>query len=292
MRSMTRSSLRFVAAVFLTGLLTTLLASVMDASAASEELMMDPREPRIGDIVRISMRLPAGVKAGGLTLAGKTVPGFETGGILNVYIGIDLDMKPGAHEVQYAMGAEKGTVTIDVADRKFGTESLEVAPEYTKLDRPTQARVDHEAKELEALWALVTPERLWTKAFVRPAVGELGPSFGFRRVFNAQPKSPHSGIDIKAPAGAEVFASNRGTVVLARELFYTGNTVIIDHGLGLYSIYAHLSRIDVEAGAPVERAARIGLVGATGRATGPHLHWGVRLAGARVDPTTLPGMVP
>jgi hypothetical protein len=289
---MMRSSTWLLATIPLTIALATPLAGVSDAGAAPEELMMDPREPRVGDIVRISMRLPAGVKAGALTFAGKTVPGFETGGILNVYLGIDLDMKPGAHEVEYVMGAEKGAMTIQVVDRKFGTESLEVAPEYTKLDRPTQARVDHEAKELEELWARVTPERLWAKAFVRPAAGELGPSFGFRRIFNSQPKSPHSGIDIKAPAGAEVFASNRGTVAVARELFYTGNTVIIDHGLGLYSIYAHLSRIDVEAGAPVERAARIGLVGATGRVTGPHLHWGVRLAGARVDPTTLPGIVP
>jgi murein DD-endopeptidase MepM/ murein hydrolase activator NlpD len=268
-----------------------LLATLIDARAQPEEPMMDPREPRVGDIVRISLRLPAGVKAGEMTLAGKTVPGFETGGILNAYLGIDLDTKPGAHDVHYAMGAEKGTLTIDVKDRKFGTESLEVAPEYTKLDRPTQARIDHEAKELEALWTRLTPERLWSKAFVRPAVGALGSSFGFRRVFNAEPKSPHAGVDIKAPTGTEVFAANRGTVALARELFYTGNTVIIDHGLGLYTIYAHLSRIDVETGAPVERAARIGLVGATGRVTGPHLHWGVRLAGSRVDPATLPGML-
>ncbi len=278
-----RASLVFVAAI--------LLATLIDAGAQPEEPMMDPREPRVGDIVRISLRLPAGVKAGEMTLAGKTVPGFETGGILNTYLGIDLDTKPGAHEVHYEMGAEKGTLTIDVKDRKFGTESLEVAPEYSKLDRPTQARIDHEAKELEELWTRVTPERLWSKAFVRPAVGALGSSFGFRRVFNAEPKSPHAGVDIKAPTGAEVFAANRGIVALARELFYTGNTVIIDHGLGLYTIYAHLSRIDVETDAPVERAARIGLVGATGRVTGPHLHWGVRLAGSRVDPATLPGML-
>ena len=255
-----------------------------------DEVMMEPREPRVGDIVRISLRLPTGVKGGQMTFAGRSVPGFETGGILNAYIGIDLDTKPGDHTVAYVMGSEKGAVPITVAARTFETESLEVEPKYTKLDKPTQVRVEHEAKELDEIWQRVTPARLWTKSFVRPAVGGLGSSFGLRRVFNEEPKSPHAGLDIKAPTGTEVYAANRGTVALARELFYTGNTVVIDHGLGLYTIYAHLSRIDVEAGKPVERAQRVGLVGATGRVTGPHLHWGVKLLGARVDPATLPGM--
>ena len=268
------------------------LAWVANGRAQSQEPFMEPSRPRVGDIVRISLRLPAGVRTGEVTFGGRTIPGFDTGGILNVYVGIDLDVKPGTHEVTYTMGEEKGSFTIDVATREFATEALEVEEKYTELDAPTQARVAREAKELEAIWQRVTHERLWAKAFVRPTKGDLGSPFGLRRVFNKKPKSPHAGVDIKAATGTPVAAANRGNVVLARELFYTGNTVIIDHGLGLYSIYAHLSRIDVEAGAPVERAARIGLVGATGRVTGPHLHWGVRLAGARVDPTTLPGIVP
>ncbi len=276
------------------GLLTIAVSIVLGgallARAQPDGLMMDPREPRVGDILRVSIRLPGGVRAGEMAFGGKTVPGFETGGILNAYLGIDLDTKPGTHAVQYVMGAEKGEIPIVVADRKFASESLTVESKYTKLDGPTQARADHEAKELDAIWNRITPTRLWTKAFVRPAVGELGSPFGLRREFNDEPKSPHAGLDIKAPTGTEVFAANAGTVVLARELFYTGNTVVIDHGLGLYTVYAHLSRIDVEADKPVERAARVGLVGATGRVTGPHLHWGVKLHGARVDPGTLPGM--
>jgi len=271
--------------------LAALLLCSGPARAQMPEVMMDPLEPRVGDIVRLSLRLPAGVKTGEATLAGRTVPGFETGGLLNVYLGIDLDVKPGVHEVSYVMGAERGSLPLTIKDRKFESESLEVAPEYAEPDKKTQARIDREAKELDEIWSRVTRERLWGKAFVRPLAGELGSSFGLRRVFNKQPRSPHAGLDIKAPIGAEVFATNRGTVALARDLFFTGNTVIIDHGLGLYTIYAHLSRIDVDAGAPVERAARIGLVGATGRVTGPHLHWGVKVVGARVDPATLPGML-
>jgi len=157
--------------------------------------------------------------------------------------------------------------------------------------RRLRARKHREAKALDAIWQHVTSERLWTKAFVRPAEGALGSAFGLRRVFNGKPKSPHAGVDIKAPSGAGVFAANSGKVVLARDLFFTGNTVVIDHGLGLYTVYAHLSKIDVEEGSAVARAAQIGVVGATGRVTGPHLHFGVKLTGARVDPATLPGML-
>ena len=277
--------------VALAAVVTLSLTLVESTAAEPMDVMMDPNEPRVGDIVRVSLRLPTGIRSGEVTFAGKTLPGFDTGGLLNVYLGIDLDTKPGPHEISYVMGEEKGTLTLDVKPRSFETESLAVEKKYTAPDKATQARIEREAKELEGIWRGVTRERLWMKAFVRPATGALGSSFGLRRVFNKKPKSPHAGVDIKAPTGAEVTAANRGKVVLARDLFFTGNTVIIDHGLGLFTVYAHLSRIDVEEGATVERAARIGLVGATGRATGPHLHFGVKLAGARVDPATLPGMM-
>ena len=266
------------------------LWTVSSAWARPDEWMVDPEEPRVGDIFRVTMRLPAGVRAGKVTFQGQTVPGIETGGLLSAYLGVDLDVEPGEHVVEYAMGAASGSARVVVRDRTFARESLEVAPEYTELDAETQQRVDREAAELKAIWREITADRLWTKGFNVPAAGEMGSPFGLRRVFNDKPRSPHAGQDIKAPVGAGVFASNAGKVVLAKDLFFTGNTVIIDHGLGLYTLYAHLSRIDVESGAAVERSQPIGLVGATGRVTGPHLHWAVRLAGARVDPMMLPGI--
>jgi murein DD-endopeptidase MepM/ murein hydrolase activator NlpD len=114
-----------------------------------------------------------------------------------------------------------------------------------------------------------------------------GRNFGHRRVFNGQPRSPHSGADLRAAKGTPVYAANRGRVVLAKNLFYSGNTVFIDHGLGLYTTYLHFSEIKVEPGEIVERGQLIGLAGATGRVTGPHLHWGVRIVDARVDPFSL-----
>jgi murein DD-endopeptidase MepM/ murein hydrolase activator NlpD len=112
-------------------------------------------------------------------------------------------------------------------------------------------------------------------------------AFGTRSVFNGQPRSPHGGADFLSPAGTPVHAPAGGRVLLARDLYYTGNSVVIDHGAGLVSLFAHLSRIDVSDGAAVQTGQVIGLVGATGRVTGPHLHWSVRAGGARVDPLSL-----
>jgi murein DD-endopeptidase MepM/ murein hydrolase activator NlpD len=106
-------------------------------------------------------------------------------------------------------------------------------------------------------------------------------------VFNGEPRAPHNGADLRAKTGTPIRSANRGRVVLAKELFFTGNTVIVDHGLGIYLLYAHLSRIDVKPGATVDNGQVIGLSGATGRVTGPHLHWGVRIQGARVNPFSL-----
>jgi len=115
---------------------------------------------------------------------------------------------------------------------------------------------------------------------------------GVRRVFNGQPRQPHAGADLLSPAGTPILAPSDGRVVLARDLYFTGNTVVIDHGLGLFSLFAHLSTIGVHAGDTVPGGATIGLVGATGRVTGPHLHWAMRLNGARVDPLSVLALLP
>ena len=255
------------------------------------ELVFDPAEPRPGDIVRVVTRLPMKVHAGTLTVEGRTFKGFETGGLMTTYIGIDLDVSPGLKDVRWRMGTETGAYGVRVVDREFGKESLKVASSYTNLDPKTIKRVTAEKIRLDKLWKQSTEEKYWSKSFVRPAVGPGGSPFGLRRFFNGQARSPHSGIDIKANRGSEVYASNAGKVVVADDLFFTGNTVVIDHGLGLYTIYAHLSKIQVEEGVMVERAQLLGLVGATGRVTGPHLHWAAKLGGARVDPLGLPGLV-
>lgn len=283
--------MRLVSAAVFTALL---LALSTVASAQGGDYILDPPEPRAGSIARFTLSLTGGALTGSGTFDGRTVPGFQTGGLLNIYFGVDVDVKPGVHELRYEMPGRKetihGSVQIPVKARELDDEPATSAPQLAELDETDRERADREAKELDAIWQNASPQRLWLKAFVAPAAGPHGSAFGLRGAFLDETERVHSGIDIEAPDGAGVYASNTGKVVLAKELLLTGNTVILDHGLGLHTIYAHLSRIDVAVGDQTERAQVLGTVGATGRASRPHLHWGARLVGARVDPATLPGM--
>lgn len=278
--------------VFLLLGLLMLVPSAAAQDGPTPDHWFSREEIRQGDIVRVTIRFPFRAKDGTVTFAERKYTGFNTGGLLNVVFGVDMDVEPGEHELRYDFdNGDTGALPIRVLKREFGRESLKVNSKYTELDEKTLARVAEEKALLEAVWARSTPERYWKGAFVKPTMGALGSPFGLRRFFNDEPRSPHSGLDLKAPAGTPIYASNYGKVVVAADLFFTGNTVVIDHGMSLYTIYAHLSKMDVKQGDQIDRAQLIGVVGATGRVTGPHLHWAVRLGGARVDPTTLPGML-
>src|SRR5207253_2714544 len=146
------------------------------------------------------------------------------------------------------------------------------------------ARIQEESRLLGQVYAESAADRLWRGAFVRPVPDAANSRFGSRSVFNGEVRAPHAGADFMSPAGRPVAAPNAGRIVLARDLFFTGHTIVIDHGLQLFSVLAHLSRIDVKEGEMVSAGQPLGLVGATGRVTGPHLHWALRVAGARVDP--------
>ncbi len=252
-----------------------------------------PQQPAQGDIVRLTMDMPRGASTGKVAFAGRTFGGFVTGGLLNVYVGVDIDTGPGTHAIAYEFSnGERGEREFSVVKKEFATEQLTVDSKYTDLDPSDLSRSNAEKARLEALWPASFEDRLWTKSFVKPADGANGSPFGLRRYFNGEPRSPHTGLDIKASSGSPVYASNNGRVVLAEDLFFTGNTIVVDHGLGLFTLYAHLSGMEVKAGDDVERSQLIGRVGATGRATGPHLHWAVNLGGTRVNPAMLPGMIP
>jgi murein DD-endopeptidase MepM/ murein hydrolase activator NlpD len=180
------------------------------------------------------------------------------------------------------------TGRLSVAPRTFDVQHLTLPRGMVDLDPQTERRANAESARLRALYRTVTPERLWREAFVRPLAGSgPGTGFGARRVINGQPRAPHTGADYAAPSGSPVLAANAGRVALVDEFFFPGRLVVIDHGLGLYTLYFHLEAIGVSAGQAVERGQSIGTVGATGRATGPHLHFGAQVGEARVDPTAL-----
>lgn len=208
-----------------------------------------------------------------------------------VLIGIDLDVEPGRHTVSI-VGTHRPetfltTRTLIVEPKQFRTRRLTVEPRYVEPPAEVTERILSEAERLNAIWDSRTPERMWSTAFVAPVPDAPNSAFGSRSVFNNIPRSPHGGTDFLSPTGRVVRAPAPGRVVLAEDLYFTGGTVVIDHGLGLVSLFAHLSAMSVDPGTVVEAGDEVGRVGATGRVTGPHLHWTVRLNGTRVDPLSL-----
>ena len=206
-------------------------------------------------------------------------------------VGIDLDVAPGTHHVQITARSGAGEVSashpLAVKAKAFPTRNLTVDPVYVEPPPETAARIRREAALQQRLWNNPTPERLWSGAFIAPVAERANSAFGSRSVFNGVPRSPHSGADFASPAGTPIKAPNGGKVVLAQELYFSGNEVVIDHGQGLLSVFAHLSSFAVTVGNSVSTGETVGHVGATGRVTGPHLHWTVRANGARVDPLSL-----
>ena len=207
--------------------------------------------------------------------------------------GIDLEAAAGSTHLELDMLDETDTPhlwssEVRVERKKFPTQKLQVDDRYVQLAPADERRSEQEALRLKRLFAQVSEPLLAKSRFSAPIPGALsGGRFGERRIFNDVPKSPHAGADLSAKAGTPVQAPAAGRVALAEDLFYSGLTVIVDHGLGLYTFYGHLSRIDVRAGQSLAPGETLGLVGATGRTTGPHLHWAARLQGARVDPFSL-----
>jgi murein DD-endopeptidase MepM/ murein hydrolase activator NlpD len=225
--------------------------------------------------------------------SGQSVPFVNRSDRWLAVVGVDLDSRPGEHAVDVTFSYADGRTRVvrepvTVRSEKFPTTELTVEERYVELSPEDQARAEREGAETSAIYDTFTPERYWSEPFLVPVQGAIdGRNFGHRRVFNGQPRAPHSGADLRARTGTPIVAANRGRVVLAKDLFYSGNAVFVDHGQGLYTTYLHLSKIDVAVGDVVERGQRLGLAGATGRVTGPHLHWGVRILDARVDPFSL-----
>jgi murein DD-endopeptidase MepM/ murein hydrolase activator NlpD len=205
-------------------------------------------------------------------------------------VGIDLDVKPGAYDV--TVDAESPAPAhalhrLVVRPKAFPTRKLVVDNAYVEPPPKAQEQIDQDTRDLALVWSSSAGERFWARGFVRPVPDSANSAFGSRSVFNGQARSPHGGADFNSPAGRTILSPNAGRVALARELYFTGNTVIIDHGLGLFSMLAHMSQIGVHEGDTVTAGQVLGKVGATGRVTGPHLHWAVRLNGTRVDPLSL-----
>jgi len=206
--------------------------------------------------------------------------------------GASIETKAGTYPLELHAEAAAGETLdfekkIPVLQQHYPQVTLTVPGKYTAPSPEEQREIEEDKKTKEEVFKTLTPEREWQGSFSAPVEAEISDVFGVARVFNRTTQSTHLGLDFRVPAGTPVAAVNRGTVILARPLFFEGNFIVIDHGQGLMTLYLHLSKFLVKEGDTVDKAQEIGISGGTGRATGPHLHLAVRWQGIYLNPETL-----
>ncbi len=179
------------------------------------------------------------------------------------------------------------TISYEVTDARFASERLSVDPDKVKLSPENQERVKQESAEIKAIYGTKESELLFKSKFKLPLSSTQTSTYGIKRLFNGEMKSHHNGVDFRASPGTPIYASNKGRVRLAKDYFLAGNVVLIDHGGGIFTNYCHLSEFKVKEGDEVKRGQIIGLSGTTGRISGPHLHWGLRVHGVEANPLSL-----
>lgn len=276
------------------------LPGAAPAPAGRLEVTWVPAQVRQGDVLLLRVRAPAPLASLAARFAGRGVGFWPEGrgdagagaayaGLAGVDVEDPAGPTPAAVEAQAAAGEVlEAQAVIPVARAPFPTQRLTVPRPFVELDAATLARVQRERQRMEGALGKPTPRRLWAGPFRPPLESPpAATGFGARRIINGEARAPHSGADYAAPAGTPVLAAQAGEVALAEDQFFAGRAVVIAHGLGLFTMYFHLEELRVREGDAVRAGQVIGTVGASGRATGAHLHWGARLGGARIDPVGL-----
>lgn len=291
-------SLQLAVFVVLAGSLLLCNVARADDCGGGVELRLSAPDAAQGSLLLVTIRSAKPFGEVGGKWNDREVPFWRAGGkersltgaeVRHALLGVDLQKPAGKYEFSVAgqmQGGEQVScrTMVQVEEGHFATENLTVKKQFVEPDPEQVARAEAETKRLREIFDRVTPERLWEGPFRVPLDGEFkGTNFGRRRVLNGQPGSPHTGVDFPAPTGTPVHAAQSGRVVLAEPLYFSGNTVIVDHGLGIYTFYCHFSEIDAKVGDTVKAGTILGKVGATGRVTGPHLHWGLTVERARVN---------
>jgi murein DD-endopeptidase MepM/ murein hydrolase activator NlpD len=263
------------------------------ANSQTSAVTLTPAVVLAGSPVLIRVEAPATAKLDGEWLGRKLE--FFRGRDRQAWFalaGVDVEAFSGPSQLKIMVCPAQGAVrdltrTVQIRPAHYRTGTLTVAPEFVAPGPEALKQIEAESQLKAKVFAGSAPEPLWAAGFRAPVAAPPTDSFGTRRIFNGKLASIHKGMDFRAPLGTPVEAGNSGVVVLARPLYYEGNCVIIDHGLGLFTLSMHLSRIDVQEGQRVANGQRLGLSGSTGRVTGPHLHWAVRWQGAYLDPAKL-----
>jgi len=262
-----------------------LLSALCAAPAFGAGEFVAPRNSAVPGGVHVTNLRPADGDQPSATFNGKPVLVVRQAGYWRAIVGIPLSAEPGKATIEVSHPKSKDTaIVFDILPKKYSVQQLKVPPNQVNLSPEDEARVTRETEKVRAALDAFTAQAPSTLRLEQPVPGRRSSSFGLRRVFNGESRNPHSGMDIAAPTGTPVKAPLAGRVVDVGNYFFNGNNVIVDHGMGLVTMYCHLSKIRVEVGQELKRGEVLGDVGATGRVTGPHLHWGVSLNGAMVDP--------
>jgi len=269
-----------------------LLSQNIEETDYSQYLSFDCRSFQPGEVLWVRFQDLPEINSVQIHFLGKTYHLARHSDEFVTPIGLDLGIQPGTHPIKGIVGKADGTGqrfshTIQIEPKEFPVKKLWVEEKFVTPPPEVTERIQRESQLLSSIYSVFTEEWLGEGKFFIPCEGDIYPNFGQRRIFNNKPRSQHSGIDIASPQGMPVKASNSGQVVLASHLYFSGKTVMLDHGLGVLSIYCHFSEITVETGQEVEKGEIIGKIGSTGRVTGPHLHWSIKIRGSRVDPNSL-----
>jgi murein DD-endopeptidase MepM/ murein hydrolase activator NlpD len=282
-----------IRAPFLAAAVLALLASSVEAGP---RVSWRPAKPLVGDVAILEVHGSADGATVEGSVGGRPITFFRDTGGHAALVGFDMELGAGRKAWRIEVRepdrpARSVSGTVQLGAREFPVQRLTLPTPMVDLDPETERRAVAEGLTLRSLYRTITPERLWRGPFVRPvATNEPGTGFGSRRISNGQPRAPHSGTDYSAPRGTSVVSVNDGRVALVADYFFPGRLVVVDHGLGLFTLYFHLDQTRVEIGERVTRGQPLGTVGSTGRATGPHLHFGVQVGAARIDPERLLGL--
>jgi murein DD-endopeptidase MepM/ murein hydrolase activator NlpD len=262
-------------------------------TAAECSVTVHPAILRPGDVARIELSPAMAFSSATLLWQNQLIPLLPLPkGQLAALIGIPRDMAGRSHQGKLQVTTHSGLrrsllVNLHVAEKTFPEQHLSLPPRQVSPDRKTLERHRRERVELNRVFNRPPQANLWKAPFQLPVQGKLLSPFGVQRILNGQPRSYHSGVDQRARLGEPVATAGDGLVVLVADHFFAGKSVYIDHGMGIITMYFHLSAINVSKGEKVAAGQTIGLAGATGRASGPHLHWGARVHNCKVDPLAL-----
>lgn len=282
------SCLKKLTALWL-GLFSVLLLC-MSGTALANLSLSAPETVAQGSALRVRATTTEPVTAISFSWMGKSVlaPTLPVGDAweAEVLFPVPVDAA-GSQVVQAQAGKRQAKATVGLLKVKWPEQQLSVDKKYVSPPKAVMARIDADRKKSGTVLNRISPERHWDVAFHRPVPGTVTSSFGGKRMFNGQMRSYHKGVDLRGAQGTPVLALANGKVAIAEDMYFSGNVIYLDHGQGVVSLYAHLSAFNVKPGDTVTVGQQIGLVGATGRVTGPHLHLGLSILGQSVNPLSL-----